>query len=122
MEKNSVDFTNTFSDLTYEKLSDGSFYQTEDFKIWYKKYRNRLKNAPLDKKDSFNLMHKNNPYVIPRNHNVEYVINESMKNNYLPLFEILSVLKKPYKQNKVHKKFTLPANESNRVNETYCGT
>ena len=45
-----------------------------------------------------------------------------MKNNYLPLFEILSVLKKPYKQNKVHKKFTLPANESNRVNETYCGT
>ena len=32
-----------------------------------------------------------NPLVIPRNHNVEHVINESLKNNYEPLFEILSV-------------------------------
>ena len=38
---------------------------------------------------------------------LRFKTNESMKNNYLPLFEILSVLKKPYKQNKVPKKFTV---------------
>ena len=122
MEKKSVDFTNTFSDLTYEKLSKGSFYQTEEFKIWYKRYRKRLENGLLLKKDTFNLMRANNPYVIPRNHNVEHVIKESLKNNYSPLFEILSVLKNPYKKEKVSEKFILPADSSNRVNQTYCGT
>ncbi len=122
MQKYSVDYTNTFSDLTYKNFSKGSFYQNEEFKNWHKVYENRLKNGFLSNKDSLNLMRSNNPYVIPRNHNVEHVINESLKNNYEPLFEILSVLKNPYKKEKVLKKYTLPSDLSNRVHQTFCGT
>ena len=50
LEKNSVDFTNTFSDLTYEKLSDGSFYQTEDFKINLTANWSYYRNKVLDLK------------------------------------------------------------------------
>ena len=122
MEKNSVDYTNTFSDLTYENFSKGNFYQNEGFKNWYESYKKRLENGLLTKKDTFNLMRANNPYVIPRNHNVEHVLNESLQSNYSALFEILSVLKNPYKKEKVSEKFIQPADPSNRVNQTFCGT
>ena len=122
MEKNSVDYTNTFSDMTYETFSKGSFYKSEEFKKWYKRYINRLKNGLIAKKESFNLMRSHNPCVIPRNHNLEYVIKEAFKNNYAPLLEILTVLKKPYKKKKVSEKFTLPSDSSNRIYQTFCGT
>ena len=67
-------------------------------------------------------MRANNPYVIPRNHNVEHVIKEALQSNYSSLFEILSVLKNPYKKEKVSEKFIQPADPSNRVNQTFCGT
>ena len=122
MQKHSADYTNTFSDLTYETFSKKGFYKLEEFKKWHKRYVKRLKNGFLTKKDSFNLMCSNNPYIIPRNHNIENVIKESLKNNYAPLHEIVSVLKNPYKKGKNLEKFILPPDLSNRVYQTFCGT
>ena len=68
------------------------------------------------------LMKKNNPYVIPRNHKIEKVINEANENNFMPLHEMNEILRTPYKKTKVAKKYTFQPNEEEKVLKTFCGT
>ena len=67
-------------------------------------------------------MNENNPALIPRNHIIEKIINESMKNNFKPLYEFVSISKKPYKETLSLKKFMLPPKTSEKILQTYCGT
>ena len=122
MEKNSMDYTNTFKDLTYDNISQNSIYESDEFKNWHKKFMNRVNNNLVSKNRRFRVMQSNNPFVIPRNHKVEEAIKEAQNNNLKPLREILSILKKPYTKIYKEKELTNPPNEKNRVYTTFCGT
>ncbi len=47
---------------------------------------------------SIELMKKNNPLVIPRNHKVEEALEAAEKNDLKPFTKLVEILKKPYNQ------------------------
>ena len=66
-----LDYTNSFIDLEKGKLND------QIFKKWLEKYY-------LNKLKKYNNI---NPFIIPRNHIIEKIINESYKGDLTNLIE-----------------------------------
>ncbi len=100
-----LDYTNTFINLENNNLDKNIFND------WIKKY-NKFK------KQKFNNL---NPTVIPRNHIIEKIINESYNENYNLLYEFEKILKNPYERN-INKKFINPPNDDEKIYQTFCGT
>ncbi len=105
MHIHKLDYTNTFIDLENKNLDKNIF------RNWMLKY-NKLK------KKKFN---KINPYVIPRNHLIEKIINESYNGNFSDLYEFENILKSPYDKN-VKDKFRKSPSDNEKIYETFCGT
>ena len=101
-----LDYTNTFIDLKYEKLDE------KIFKNWMSKYS-------LRKKEKHRLI---NPVIIPRNHIIEEIINDSRNENYQSLYLFNKVIRKPYDKNSIDKKFLTPPDDNQKVYKTFCGT
>ena len=101
-----LDYTNTFIDLKYGKLDE------KIFKNWMSKYS-------LRKKEKHPQI---NPIIIPRNHIIEEIINDSMNEDYQSLYLFNKVIRKPYDKNSIDKKFLTPPDDNQKVYKTFCGT
>ena len=120
MKNNNADYTNTFCHLMGVKLDD-EIYKNDDFKDWYNEWQKRLKlNHSSDK--HLELMKKNNPLVIPRNHKVEEALTDADKGNLETMNKFLKVLIKPYSVQENIIEFQKPAPISDEKYQTFCGT
>jgi len=119
MESNKVDYTNTFCYLMNIKSNDNK-YNNLDFKKWLKKWEDRILINKGSKEKSINLMRKNNPIVIPRNHKVEEALEAVNNNNFKLLNKLLVILKKPYNSQVNIMNYQSPS--SNLSYQTFCGT
>ncbi len=100
-----LDYTNTFINLENNSLNKNIF------KNWIEKYK-KLKT----------IKYKNvNPYIIPRNHIIEKIINQSYNNNFDLLYNFEKIIKNPYNKDS-DKIFTTPPNDVEKVYQTFCGT
>ena len=100
-----LDYTNTFINLENNSLNKNIF------KNWIEKYK-KLKT----------IKYKNvNPYIIPRNHIIEKIINQSYNNNFNFLYNFEKIIKNPYNKDS-DKIFTTPPNDVEKVYQTFCGT
>ena len=107
-------------DLMNIDSSNDSKYKDTNFINWFKQWESRvlINNGSIEK--SINLMKKNNPIVIPRNHKVEEAL-EAAKNNDLSLTnKLLSILNKPYDNQNDIDDYQSPS--SNSEYQTFCGT
>tara|TARA_B100000700_G_scaffold276022_1_gene322269 strand:+ start:670 stop:2133 length:1464 start_codon:yes stop_codon:yes gene_type:complete len=121
MENNKADYTNTFLYLTENDFRKVKVYENKDFIEWKNKWEARLKKDGLLEK-SKDLMKKNNPCFIPRNHIVEKILTEADEGNFFNLKNFIDLLKQPYNnQNNINKYQSLPG-ESFKDYKTYCGT
>jgi serine/tyrosine/threonine adenylyltransferase len=122
MHQNKVDYTNTFCFLMNEKVEDNKIYNDENFLVWKKKWKERLKlnNDPSEK--YLKLMHNVNPLVIPRNHNVEKAIEAANKDDFSLVNNLVKILEKPYESNKENCKYNSPAPLNIKKYQTFCGT
>ena len=122
MHKNNADYTNTFHDLTDQSETTDNIYKNKPFVEWNKRWKARrgLNKTPV--KSAMSLMAKTNPAVIPRNHNVEIVLEAAYVGNLDPLHNLLLIIKKPYKRGPHLKDYQSPPNPSERVYQTFCGT
>ena len=120
MKNNNADYTNTFCHLMGVKLDD-EIYKNDDFKNWYNEWQKRLKlNNSSDK--HLELMKKNNPVVIPRNHKVEEALTDADKGNLKTMNKFLKVLSNPYSVQENIIEFQKPAPISDEKYQTFCGT
>ena len=120
MESNKADYTNTFCHLMNINSSNDSKYKDTNFINWFKQWESRvlINNGSIEK--SINLMKKNNPIIIPRNHKVEEAL-EAANNNDLSLTnKLLSILNKPYDNQNDIDDYQSPS--SNIEYQTFCGT
>jgi len=123
MHKNHVDFTNCFRNLSSEHKPNDSLYKCKKFDNWYLRWQNRLDlETSKSRQDSLLLMRRNNPAIIPRNHNVEYALEAASKGNLQPLQDLLTALKNPYQDNQGFKTYKSSPKPSERVFKTFCGT
>lgn len=124
MVKHGADYTNTFLALSIEEDCENStLFGSEEFKNWYKRWQQRLAGQNYSSRDVKKLMADSNPAIIPRNHIVEGVLEEAVKNkNYVPLEKLLSLLANPYSYKPDESSYMEPAKLTGIPYRTFCGT
>ena len=121
MHQHKADYTNTFCYLMNEKIQNDKIYTDYHFKIWKKRWQERLKKEKNIQEKSIELMKKNNPIVIPRNHKIEEVLKAAQEDNLKPYLKLLEILKKPYSSREGLRDYQTLSN-SNEKYKTFCGT
>ena len=120
MQKNKVDYTNTFCYLMNIKLHDSEIYNDKSFINWFNAWKKRsLMNNGSNEKQ-LDIMQNVNPCVIPRNHKVEEALHAANKGDLEKLNRLLSILSKPYEINEAIEEYQLP--NYNNEYQTFCGT
>jgi len=116
MEKNKLDYTNTFRDLMNYKVNN------ETLKIFKDKWKIRIDKQNRSHEEVLTLMRNNNPVVIPRNHKVEESLKEAHKGNLVSFNNLLNALKDPYTERNNLALYQQPAPETDKKYKTFCGT
>lgn len=117
------DFTNTFLTLTYENEQIplfSSMFSSLQFKTWLNKYKTRL--LEFNQEEVKEMMRKNNPVIIARNHQVQRVLQACCKDDLEEFNDFYQALSKPFdfsEQNKIYLKDSLNINP---LHKTFCGT
>jgi uncharacterized protein YdiU (UPF0061 family) len=120
MKTNQADYTNTFCYLMNISSIKNEIYKDKNFINWFKNWEKRFLINGSSKENSLELMKKNNPIVIPRNHKVEEAIEAANNDNLKPMNDLLSILNKPYSAQSNIESFQSPSNDQNY--QTFCGT
>ena len=121
MHHKKLDYTNTFCHLMNSEIEKNENFNDHDFQIWKKRWQERLKINNNSPKKYIQLMKSVNPMVIPRNHKVEEVLNETNNDNTELLNRFLEILKNPYSDQKDIKEFQTPSFSKEKY-QTFCGT
>ena len=121
MHQKKADYTNTFCHLMNNDKKKNHLYEDKHFVIWKKRWQQRLSQNNNSLEKSLELMRKNNPLVIPRNHKVEEVLEAAEKGDLKPINKILEILDQPYSDNKDLSEYQNPSLSSKKY-ETFCGT
>jgi uncharacterized protein YdiU (UPF0061 family) len=110
--------------LMDNNFSKNNIYKDKSFLNLQKDWDARIQKNKKTGTHHIDIMKKNNPLVIPRNHIVEEAINNVCKNNdYSKFNELLKVIKEPYHNVKNGDYFQSPAPPAYTQNyKTYCGT
>lgn len=123
MKKYKADYTNTFLNLTLRNINNIEMLSKEDFKDWYKLWQERLKRQNESMEDSIELMKKNNPVVIPRNHRVEEALSAAVNNNdYTVMNKLLEAINNSYDYSNVSEYYSELPKPTSCPYKTYCGT
>jgi uncharacterized protein YdiU (UPF0061 family) len=121
MEKYKIDYTNTFCHLMEIKIDENT-YKDEAFITWFDEWKKRAKLNNSSKEKQIELMKKNNPIVIPRNHKVEEALTEANNGNLEKMNKLIDILKNPYSNQEDIAEYQVPAPMSNEKYQTFCGT
>ena len=121
MEKHKIDYTNTFCHLMEIKIDDNT-YKEEAFITWFEEWKKRSKLNNSSKEKQIELMKKNNPIVIPRNHKVEEALSEAYNGNLEKMNKLNNVLKNPYSNQEDISEYQVPAPMTDEKYQTFCGT
>lgn len=121
MDEHGADYTNTFLSLTFQRLKGEVLFETDAFKCWYKRWKDR---AELEKHSAEVMarMKQHNPAMIPRNFYVEEAIEAAIKgHDYTLVHELVRASAEPYAHSELQKKYERPPSPNNFY-RTFCGT
>ena len=123
MKKHHADYTNTFRDLTFDKLENAELFRTKEFTEWYERWQARLRRQQESKVSSHQLMRDSNPAIIPRNHLVEAALEAAVeREDYSVMKNLLDVLSNPYAHSPEQANYAELISPSTTPYRTFCGT
>jgi uncharacterized protein YdiU (UPF0061 family) len=130
MAQQGCDYTLTFRALTDQLAPKGTgdvlgeLYPLHPaLQGWLKEWLDVLAEENIDHAVAHQLMANNNPVFIPRNHQIEAVINEATRDNDFTRFhKLVDVLAKPFVYREVDADFARPPRPDEEVLATFCGT
>ncbi|MBE0452318.1 MAG: YdiU family protein [Roseovarius sp.] len=117
MADGQADFTNTFRALVSGGARD-QFLDPMAFDTWEEGWRTRIAREA----DPESLMRAANPALIPRNHQVEEMIQSALAGDFAPFERLLHVLSRPFEDQPEAADLTRPPRPSEVVRQTFCGT
>jgi len=122
MEKERVDYTNTFLDLTFDRLTHKEVYKTETFKTWWNKWQRRLEYEHKRADEVKQMMMQHNPAIIPRNHLVEEALELVTEKREMRFVEkLIDALRDPFAHNEMQQNLArIPIPDG--PYQTFCGT
>ncbi|MEM9969205.1 MAG: YdiU family protein [Pseudomonadota bacterium] len=115
MQKDGVDFTNTFRALGTPTARD-HFLDRTAFDAWEQTWRARVQTEA----DPQRVMRAVNPAVIPRNHRIEEMITAALADDMAPAKRLIKALAAPFDLHDTA--LAKPPTEAELVPATYCGT
>ena len=121
MHEKKVDYTNTFCNLMDLAPKKDNLFDDNGFVNWKKRWVDRLSKNNSSSKKYLEIMKKNNPLVIPRNHKVEEALEAAEKNDLKPITQLLEILKDPYTQKEDTLNYQIPSRSDEKY-QTFCGT
>ncbi len=110
LEEQRLDFTNSFRQLPQNLDQD-----------FASKIKKRLEEQPHSLEEAIDLMNSVNPYVIPRNHQIEKAIQLAYQNNFGHFHALHKALESPYTET-ADSSWTQPPSREEEVKATFCGT
>ena len=114
LQEHHLDFTNS-----HRNLIDGfnsNEFSPEFNARWKERLRGQVSSETLE------LMKKNNPIYIPRNHLVEKAIEEAYEGNLSFAKKLMNVLEEPFRLQEGCEEFLTPPGISQKSYKTFCGT
>ena len=130
MHKGRADFTLTFRRLA-DALEDEAqttrlrelFAESEPFDQWEKAWRERTGRETTPPAERARLMRRVSPAIIPRNHQVEKVLEAAIeRGNFTPFERLHAALATPYEENARTAAYADPPEPSDIPYRTFCGT
>jgi uncharacterized protein YdiU (UPF0061 family) len=112
LAETNTDFTNFFVDLTYQRPLPAPWNE------WFKKWSQAIEQNT----DCLAIMQESNPIVIPRNHQVERIIQDATDGDYNTFHEALDVWTRPYSHDHLDTLWTKAPTQEEIVQATFCGT
>lgn len=116
MSAGAADYTNSFRALT-DDPAQSLFADRAGFDAWKTRWKARLQGA-----DPAPLMQQHNPVLIPRNHQIEHLIQAAVDGDYAPFHRLNAALMHPYADDPGLKDLRQPPREDEVVHRTFCGT
>ena len=113
MAEAGADFTNTFRGLADGTARD-QFADTHAFDTWAARWQ--AKGPDND------LTAATNPWIIPRNHQIEALINAGVQSDFDPFQRLLDATATPYGAPPENVDLTAPPEPDEVVQATFCGT
>ena len=123
MRENQLDYTNTFSSFSSD--TNLKFIQSDNSSLqqWLEKWKVRIGDDADAFQNASDVMRKNNPVFIPRNHLVEEALTLACNGDCDEFNVLLNVLKTPYQQQQEFARFLNPPEKVFETKyKTYCGT
>lgn len=109
-----ADFTNSFSALSADQPRD-HFSDRAAFDDWAARWQARH--------PSKDVMARVNPQIIPRNHQIEAVIQSALQDDLAPFHALLAAVTDPFAPlDAARKGFAAPPSATEAVSQTFCGT
>ena len=123
MDKYELDYTNTFRKLSSLNQAEEQAFQSADFTSWWTDWQERQALHQPSSEASQEQMRANNPWITPRNHNVEQALELAAEESDLSnLHRLLEALSHPYEEKEPYADLTHPPTPEERVYQTFCGT
>ena len=131
MEKDSVDFTNAFRNLSflsnemnkYDKDFNKLFADKLAINNWLSDWRDRLKKEKIGSKERKSFMLSRNPAYIPRNHLIEEAIRFAVsEGDYSYFYKLIDVLRNPFESDSASTRYSMPPSPEEAVTQSFCGT
>ncbi|MCA0418305.1 MAG: YdiU family protein [Proteobacteria bacterium] len=129
MQAGEADFTLVFRRLSEEAGQDRAescrslFKDPAAFDAWEGLWRQRLQREPASAEARRDAMLRINPLYIPRNHQVEAVIEAAVEQgDFAPFEALVGVLARPFEAQPGHEDYERPPAAHERVLATFCGT
>ncbi|MFN8694300.1 MAG: protein adenylyltransferase SelO [Holosporales bacterium] len=127
MQRHKADFTNTFRALYDHALSPENapspFAATIDTgQEWLNRWRSRFDATNSPRSEQLEMMRYANPFIIPRNHQVENALMAAQTGDIKPFETLHRILAAPYTTQADYRDYTNPPKDKERVFKTFCGT
>lgn len=120
MQNKSLDFTLTFRQLSEHPRKNQWTHADQEMQSWLQKWRTSLETENVIFDLAAQKMNEVNPFVIPRNHQVEKALLEAAEHEDLSHFrKLLAALQSPFVENS---EFSQPPPEVDPSYKTFCGT
>ncbi len=127
MQRDRVDFTRAFHRLSpaldgdHQTLLD-EFDDVEALRAWLDEWRTYLERKGIERAQAVRHMRSVNPVVIPRNHQIEAVIEAANEEDFEPFHRLHTALREPYADRPEHADYERPPRPEEEVQATFCGT
>jgi uncharacterized protein YdiU (UPF0061 family) len=125
LESNKLDFTRSFRNIVTLLDPQGPqnlFPLTEEFQSFRKDWTKEINQNFPSKERAIESLYSINPLLIPRNHQIELVIQEAYQGNFDRFHRMQSAIQAPFKSIQLSEEFVQAPLESEKVYETFCGT